>query len=51
MTVDLSPAAQQALAVALYQRSWELLTDDRDDGGDRELIESRLATVPGLAGG
>ena len=40
----LSPADQRALAVRLFNRSWELLESTRDPAGDRELLASALAS-------
>jgi hypothetical protein len=44
-TGDLDPAAQRALAVRLFNRTWELLEDaDRDDAGDREALMTAMAS-------
>jgi|SRR5690349_13748915 hypothetical protein len=40
----LDPAAQRALAVGLFNRTWELLEADRDDAADRTLLATALAS-------
>lgn len=40
----LDPADQRALAVALFNRTWELLEAERDDAADRMLLASALAS-------
>ncbi len=40
----LDPAGQRALAVALFNRTWELLEQDRDDAADRTLLATSLAS-------
>jgi exoribonuclease II len=44
MTDPLDPAEQRALAVRLFNRSWELLESPRDAAADRELLASSLAS-------
>ena len=42
---DLDPAAQRAMAVRLFNRTWELLEDaDRDEAGDREALMTAMAS-------
>ena len=38
------PADQRALAVSLFNRTWDLLETDRDDAGDRMLLATALAS-------
>jgi hypothetical protein len=40
----LDPTAQRALAVRLFNRTWELLETTRDAAADRELLGSALAS-------
>lgn len=40
----LRPADQRALAVRLFNRTWELLETTRDAAGDRELLATALAS-------
>jgi hypothetical protein len=40
----LLPADQRALAVRLFNRTWELLETTRDAAGDRELLATALAS-------
>ena len=40
----LSPAAQRALAVRLFNRTWELLDAERDEAGDREVLATAMAS-------
>jgi hypothetical protein len=40
----LDPADQRALAVSLFNRTWDLLEADRDDAGDRMLLATALAS-------
>lgn len=45
MSDDLTPAAQRALAVRLFNRTWELLeSGDRNAAGDREVLEIAMAS-------
>jgi hypothetical protein len=44
MTDLLEPAAQRALAVRLFNRTWELLEGPRDEAGDREMLATALAS-------
>lgn len=44
MTDPLSAADQRALAVFLFNRTWELLESSRDPAADRELLASALAS-------
>ena len=41
---DLSPAAQRALAVRLFNRTWELLDTERDEAGDRDVLATAMAS-------
>lgn len=41
---ELTPAAQRALAVRLFNRTWELLDSDRDESGDREVLATAMAS-------
>ena len=44
-SADLDPAAQRALAVRLFNRTWELLEDaERDGAGDREALMTAMAS-------
>lgn len=42
--VDVDPATRRSLAVALFNRTWELLESDRDQAGDREMLTSAMAS-------
>ena len=41
---DLDPATRRALAVSLFNRTWELLEAERDDAGDRLVLATALAS-------
>ena len=44
-TAELDPTAQRALAVRLFNRTWELLeSPDRDDAADREVLATAMAS-------
>jgi hypothetical protein len=40
----LTPAQQRALAVALFNRTWELIESSRDPAQDREMLATALAS-------
>jgi hypothetical protein len=40
----LEPGAQRALAVRLFNRTWELLESARDEAGEREMLVTALAS-------
>jgi hypothetical protein len=45
MTDDLTPAAQRALAVRLFNHTWDLLEkSDRGPEGDREVLAAAMAS-------
>jgi hypothetical protein len=45
MTDELTPGAQRALAVRLFNRTWELLEQpDRDPAGDRVMLATAMAS-------
>lgn len=41
---DVDPATRRLLAVALFNRTWELLESERDDAADREMLASAMAS-------
>jgi hypothetical protein len=41
---ELSPAGRRALAVRLFNRTWELLDAERDEAGDREVLATAMAS-------
>ena len=43
-TEGMSPAGQRALAVRLFNRTWELLDLERDAAADREVLATALAS-------
>jgi hypothetical protein len=43
-TTDLTPAVQRALAVRLFNRTWELLDAKRDEAVDREVLATAMAS-------
>ena len=43
-SADLAPEAQRALAVRLFNRTWELLDSERDAAGDREVLATAMAS-------
>jgi hypothetical protein len=43
-TDGMSPAGQRALAVRLFNRTWELLDIERDAAADREVLATAMAS-------
>ena len=43
-SADRPPEVQRALAVRLFNRTWELLDSERDAAGDREVLATAMAS-------